>query len=115
MKKRTFWVRSVTTKEGYHRVFEGVQPGKTRLGVEFSRPPVEVCIFAQQKRIFRGIRFESGRSHLPVRPCRRTILQPERVFRAKKAESAIFLRKVEGLVAQVRTLVAQVRTLVAQV
>ena len=45
----------------------------------------------------------------------RGLLQSERIFRAEKAESALFFRKLEGLVAKVGTLIAEVRTLVDQV
>jgi len=91
MKKRTFWVRSVTTKRGYHRVFWGVQRAAALLRTVPWWLGFESCNFAQQKRRFCRVRLTSRRSHLPVRPFRQRMLQSERIIRAKKAASAIFL------------------------
>src|SRR5881394_2066814 len=115
MKKRTFWVRSVTTKGGYHRVFWGVQPAEMLLRTEPFMTVLQSCTSAQQKRIFCRIRLTSGRSHLPVSTIRTEILQSDPDSSARNARCAVLLSKVAGLIDQVAVLVDQVAVLVDQV
>src|SRR5881394_1838637 len=115
MKKRTFWVRSVTTKGGYHRVFWGVQPAEMLLRTEPFMTVLRSCTSAQQKRIFCRIRLTSGRSHLPVSTIRTEILQSDPDSSARNARCAVLLSKVAGLIDQVAVPVDQVAVPVDQV
>ena len=65
MKKRTFWVRSVTTGRGYHRVFLSVQPREGRLGVGIMGEPTRDCNFPREICSLLADCPKSRRSHLP--------------------------------------------------